>query len=52
MSLTVKRRKNDFRRNDQDEPEEETIGIHEWENNGQHILAIPWFREVREASKV
>ena len=45
VPVKVKRRKNGLRRNDQDEPEEESIGLHEWENNGQHMLIIPWFRE-------
>lgn len=45
VPVKVKRRRNGLRRNDQDEPEEETIGVHEWERNGQHVLVIPWFRE-------
>ena len=45
VPVTVKRKKNGLRRNDQDEPEEHTIGVHEWESNGQHVLQIPWFRE-------
>ena len=50
VPIKVKRRRNGLRRNDQDEPEEETIGYHEWENNGRHVLVVPWFREgMRDA---
>lgn len=43
VPVQVKRRKNGLRRNDEDEPEEETIGVHEWERDGKHMLMIPWF---------
>ena len=45
VPIKVKRRKNGLSRNDQDEPEEENIGIDEWERGAQHILVVPWFRE-------
>ena len=45
VPIKVKRRENGLRSNDQDEPEEETIDIYEWERNAQHILVVPWFRE-------
>ncbi|KAL8736499.1 MAG: hypothetical protein Q9166_000291 [cf. Caloplaca sp. 2 TL-2023] len=45
IPVKVKRRKNGLRSNDQDEPEMETIGVHEWERNGQPVLVVPWFRE-------
>ena len=31
-----------WRRNDEDEPEEEEIGLHEWERQGSHDLGVPW----------
>ena len=45
VPVKVKRRKNGLRRNDQDEPEEDTIDVHEWERGAQHILVVPWFHE-------
>ena len=45
VPIKVRKRKNGLRRNDQDEPEDETIGVHEWERDGQHMLMVPWFRE-------
>ncbi|KAL9595500.1 MAG: hypothetical protein Q9219_006398 [cf. Caloplaca sp. 3 TL-2023] len=45
VPVKTKLRKTSLRRNDQDEPEEETIGLHEWDRNGQHVLIVPWFRE-------
>lgn len=44
MPVSLKRKKNGLRGNDQDEPEEEEVGLHEWENGGQRILEVPWFR--------
>lgn len=44
MPVNLKRKKNGIRRNNQDEPEEEEIGLHEWENSGQRILEVPWLR--------
>ena len=29
-------------KNDEDEPEEEEIGLHEWEKQGSHNLEVPW----------
>ncbi|KAL8792810.1 MAG: hypothetical protein Q9195_004623 [Heterodermia aff. obscurata] len=29
-------------RNDEDEPEEEEIGLHEWERQASHNLEVPW----------
>ena len=45
VPVKVTRKRNGIRRNEQDEPEEETIGVHEWERNGQHMLVVPWFRD-------
>lgn len=41
VPVKVERRKNGLRRNDQDEPEEENIGVHEWERAAQHKLVLP-----------
>ncbi|KAI4114538.1 MAG: hypothetical protein LQ338_007995 [Usnochroma carphineum] len=50
VPVKVKRRRNGLRRNEEDEPEEDMIGVHEWENNGQHVLVVPWFSEDREGA--
>jgi hypothetical protein len=47
VPMSPKRKKNGLRRNDLDEPEEEEVGLHEWENRGQPILEVPWFRNGR-----
>ena len=31
-----------LRKNDDDEPEEDTIGLHEWERKARPILEVPW----------
>ena len=42
--VRAKHKQNGLRRNDEDEPEEEEIGLHMWERRGTQVLEVPWFR--------
>ena len=43
----MKKQRNGLWRNDEDEPEEEKVGLHQWERKGhQPVLAVPWFRDA------
>lgn len=45
VPIKMKRRRNGLRKNSDDEEDDETIGIHEWEKNGKHHLIASWFDE-------
>ena len=49
IPVKMKGKHNGLRHNDEDEPEEEEIGLHMWERKGSHILEVPWFREAAGA---
>lgn len=44
MPVRLRGEKNGLRRNDQEQPEEEEVGLHEWENRRRPTLEVPWFR--------
>lgn len=44
VPIKAKRKRNGLRRNDEDEPEEEEIGLHMWERRGTQVLEVPRFR--------